>query len=285
MFWLDIAKTYDKINSIFRAVFKRNLRGVGYLLRKVKRDHVLMFHGQKMFFNHKVAGCYVGLINGKYTEIETHLFLKRIIEMIEQKINFIDVGANIGEMVLDLARYEKVKCIYAFEPHPECAKACKITMILNGYDNKSKVIQKVLSDNANPVRFIFNEKSPNASSITFEDVKEGSIVYPSTLDNELQNIEEPSILLIDVEGAEPLVLKGSQYFIKRTLPLIIFEYNDTSKKYFDLDNIRDILGNDYNIYRLRKDAYLDRNYIDTWNCVAINVNSIFYDLSKTLLKA
>jgi hypothetical protein len=37
MFWLGIAKTYDKINSIFRDVFKINLRGVGYLLRKLKR--------------------------------------------------------------------------------------------------------------------------------------------------------------------------------------------------------------------------------------------------------
>ena len=145
MFWFLCAKIYDKIYGLFKSVFKRNLKGIGYFLRKVKIDYILGVNKQQMFFNHKVAGCYVRLINGKYTEIETHIFLKRILEGIDEEINFIDVGANVGEMVLDLARYEKVKFIYAFEPHPECAKACKISIILNGYEHKVLVMQKVLS--------------------------------------------------------------------------------------------------------------------------------------------
>ena len=237
-----------------------------------------------MFFNHRVAGCYVRLINGEYTEPETHIFIQRVIGGINSSVNFIDVGANVGEMVLDAAQYEKVKYIYAFEPHPECAKACRISMMLNGYDDKAVVIQKILSENTDPVKFDFNAISPNASSIVISDEKSGTFVYPATLDNEFPGAIETSILLIDVEGAEPLVLKGGENFIKRNLPLIIFEYNDTSKKYFNLDNIRKILGSDYHIYRLRSDAYLDRDYINTWNCVAVNVNSAFYNLATTLLK-
>jgi FkbM family methyltransferase len=280
-----IAKIYDNIYGLFKAVFKRNLKGIGFLLRQVKNDYILDLDGQQMYFNHNVAGCYVRLINGKYTEIETHAFLKRIIEEFSKEMTFIDVGANVGEMILDIARYEKVKFIYAFEPHPECAKACKISAILNGFDHKVVVLQKVLSKDTNIIEFDFNAISPNASAITGFNDKKGVGVYPSTLDNELPDTIQHAILLIDVEGAEPDVLKGGKHFIERKLPLIIFEHNGLSKKYFTLDDIKNILGKNYNIYRLRQDGYLDEDYVNTWNCVAINVNSAFYDLSMTLLKA
>ena len=39
---------------------------------------------------------------------------------------------------------------------------------------------------------------------------------------------------------------------------------------------------DYNIYRLRNDGYLDKDYMNTWNCVAVNVNSDVYDPAKSL---
>jgi|WetSurSiteA1Bulk_404760.scaffolds.fasta_scaffold15978_3 FkbM family methyltransferase len=282
MFWLDIAKTYDKINSIFRAVFKRNLRGVGYLLRKIKRDHVLMFHGQKMFFNHKVAGCYVSLINGKYTETETHLFFRKIIKGLDCHVNFVDVGANVGEFILDLSLYNRVKNIYAFEPHPECAKTCRINVLLNGYDNKVKVIQKILSQDTAPVNFSFNSIAPNASGIV-DNVINSETIYPSTLDIELHDFSLPTILLIDVEGSEPLVMKGGKYFISMNKPLIIFEYNTTSKKHFNLNDVKDILGTQYEIYRLRNDGYLDNQFDDTWNCVAVNISSDFYHSAKSLL--
>jgi FkbM family methyltransferase len=283
MSWFFVAKIYDKIYGLFKSAFKRNLKGIGFLLRQVKNDHVLDLDGQQMFFNHKVAGCYVRLINGMYTEIETHTFIRRIIEEFSGEMTFIDVGANVGEMVLGAARHEKVKFIYAFEPHSECAKACKISAALNNYDQKIVVLQKVLSKDTNPIEFDFHAISPNASAITGSNDKKGVVVYPSTLDNELPDTIGHAVLLIDVEGAEPDVLKGGKQFIERKLPLIIFEYNDLSKKYFTLDDIKNILGTDYIIYRLRQDGYLDKDYENTWNCVAVNAKSKFYKSIKALI--
>jgi len=284
MLWFLIAKIYDHIYSLFKAVFKRNLKGIGFLLRQVKNDHILDLNGQQLYFNHKIAGCYVRLVNGKYTEIETHTFIQRIVERFDKEMTFIDIGANVGEMVLDAARHENIKFIYAFEPHPECAKACKISAMLNDYGQKIVVIQKVLSEDTKPVAFDFNTISPNASAIAISSDKQGSMVYPTTLDNELPNTIEHAILLIDVEGAELRVIKGGKSFIGRTLPLIIFEYNDTSKKYFTLENIKQLLGGEYSIFRLRNDGYLDKNYIDTWNCVAINIRSSFYNPVKAFIR-
>ncbi len=284
MFWLAIAKTYDKANSLVRTVFKRNLRGVGFFLRKVKNDHVFMLHDKKMFFNHRVAGCYVSLINGNYTEPETHNFIGTMLGRLHCDVTFVDVGSNVGEYILDLAGYDRVKNIYAFEPHPECAKTCKINVFLNGYDSKVNVIQKIISQDTAAVNFSFNANAPNASGIVDINVPSEATYYPSTLDIELHDSSLPTILLIDVEGAEPLVMKGGQYFISHSKPLIIFEYNTTSRKHFNLNIVKDILGTQYEIYRLRTDGYLDTQFSDTWNCLAVNIDSIFYEPAKSLLK-
>ena len=284
MVWLTIAKAYDKANSLVRAVFGKNLKGVGFFLRKIKSDHIFMLQGKKMFFNHNVAGCYVSLINGNYTEIETHRFIGTIIDRLDHDVDFVDVGANVGEYILDVAGHDRVKNIYAFEPHPECAKTCKINLLLNGFDSKATVIQKILSQDTAPVHFSINAKAPNASAIMDINVLSEPTHYPSTLDSELHGSSLPAILLIDVEGAEPLVMKGGRYFISHNKPLIIFEYNTTSKKYFNLNDIKDILGIQYEIYRIRNDGYLDNQYNDTWNCVAVNIASEFYESAKSLLK-
>jgi hypothetical protein len=59
--------------------------------------------------------------------------------------------------------------------------------------------------------------------------------------------------------------------------LILFEYNNTSKKYFNLDDIRKIISNDYEIYRLKGDGTLDSNFSNSWNCIAVHPDSEFYE--------
>ncbi|MCC8144970.1 MAG: hypothetical protein LIO93_00725, partial [Bacteroidales bacterium] len=75
-----------------------------------------------------------------------------------------------------------------------------------------------------------------------------------------------------------LVLKGGINFIKRNMPLIIFEYNNTSKKYFNLNDISNLLGKNYSFYKIKQDASLDKDLSNTWNVVAIPSNSNFEDI-------
>ena len=98
------------------------------------------------------------------------------------------------------------------------------------------------------------------------------------------HLKEPSILLIDVEGAELNVLKGGRSFITNNSPLIIFEYNEVSKKYFNLKDVQTVLGKNYKIYRLKADRYLDENYDGTWNMVAVHSNSPFSPAVISMVK-
>jgi hypothetical protein len=90
--------------------------------------------------------------------------------------------------------------------------------------------------------------------------------------------------MIDVEGYEPKVIAGGGEFIRRTQPLIVFEYNFVSKRYFHIDDIQNVLGTQYRIYRLRKDGYLDNHAGSTWNCVAVPIGTDFEIMARKLIQ-
>jgi FkbM family methyltransferase len=281
--WLLLAQTYCKLYVYIKRVFGKNLRGLGVLTRKINKDHVLMVKSKKFYLNHKVAGSYGTLLTGVWNEPETHIFIRNLASNIINAgiyVNFIDVGANIGEMIVDFAGIENIKLVIGFEPNPECAKACELSSRLNGYKNV-KIIQKVLG-NGTPVKFKIDFQSPNASRVVI-DGNEGELMSTSTLDNELCDLTGASIILVDVEGYEPVVLEGGRKFIESKKPLIIFEYNQTSKKYFNLEKIKQIIGADYKIFRLRQDGYLGENVENSWNCIAVHSESVFYEYVKPLM--
>lgn len=282
MLWFYIAKFSSRIYRYVYVRYGIALRGLGFILRHIDEDRVIEVSGQKMYLNHKVASCYELLIDGHYNEPETHKFFALLMGRLEFPVMFVDVGANVGEMITDFARYERVTSIVGFEPYPECANACRATVELNGH-KKTSIVEKVLSDRAGSSQFTFSQESPGASSLRSVDAAGASIVRTSTLDLELDDRSSPAILLIDVEGAEPLVLAGGKEFIAANRPLIIFEFNSLSRKYFTLDEISRILGPSYEIFRLRQDGNLDRDLSNTWNCVAIHDGSKFYQPLQAMI--
>ena len=278
--YLWMAHIYCNLYVLIKRNFGKNLRGFGSLTRKINRDYVLMVNGKKLFLNHKVAGSYGTLISGVWNEPETHQFIRNL--LFPSTFNFIDVGANVGEMIVDIASFKNVKHVIAFEPHAECAKTCEISAKINEYSNV-KIVQKAIGT-GKPVKFNFDAKSPNSSQVMLYG-NEGEIIPTATLDNELCDLSTASIILIDVQGYEPEVLEGGRKFIQSNRPLIIFEYNQLSKKHFNLDKIHQIIGIGFEIFRLRHDGYLDKNVENAWNCVAIHSESVFFDSVRKLINS
>jgi len=281
MFWLKIAKIYIWIYGIFRDRLGITLRGMGFVLRRVTADHVLDVAGKKLFFNHNVATCYNRLVNGEFNEPETHVFLKGIFTSFKGSAIFVDVGANIGEMIVDVGRYPNVVRILGFEPNAECVQACRKTAALNDYHHV-QIVEKVLNADGAAVP-MFADATPLASSIVDRGNRTAMTVGATTLDAELLQQKEPAVILIDVEGAETMVLRGGKRFIEKNQPLIIFEYNEVSRKFFSLDAIRTILGEKYTLFRLRGDGSLDQSFESTWNCVAVSSESVFFEACQVLI--
>lgn len=276
-----IIKIYVRVQQFLHDVFHYNLPGFGFLLNKIKQDLVLNVYGKKLYLNHQIADNYLRLAGGRYNEPETHTFLHNVLKQLDGKANFTDVGANVGEFILDMATHPKVNHVYGFEPQKEQFIGLTKTVEINDFKHVS-LINKPVSDAEKEIIFYFDPNNRTASGIT-DDEKAGTQKFISTfLDNEITDLETPHILLIDVEGAECDVMRGGKKLISQNKPLLIFEYNHVSQQHFTIDDVKQILGDDYEIYRLRSDGNIDSNFKRLWNLVAVNKNSIFNKAIQTL---
>jgi hypothetical protein len=135
--------------------YRGRLRGIGFVLQRVRRDHIIEVEGLRIYFNHRVAGCFDALVGRRtFGEVETHVFLGRVLgaSAVRAPVTFVDAGANIGEISLDVARHEKVAGVVAFEPEHECARALRISAALNRLEGKLLVRELALSSAPGPVR-------------------------------------------------------------------------------------------------------------------------------------
>lgn len=261
-----LTKIYSKIYELVHDLFGVNLRGLGWLLRRCKSySLIVMPNNKNLFFDHKIAESYPVLIGGGWAEKETHLYLNKIID---NKTVFIDVGANVGEMVLDFS--DKAKKTFAFEPSKKCFNVLEVNKLVNSIDNLY-IYNFAISDECSDV-YIYNDGTPQAS--ISNNFIEGSnkikqITLDSFFDNSRLEIEDKVVILIDVEGHELNVLKGAIDTINNYKPTIVFEFNEISRKYFTLEDISQLIGSQYEIFRLNKLGNLDKEFDKTWNCVAV----------------
>ena len=232
----------------------------------------------KFFYNPKIEGSYDYLLIGKSNEPETRLFLDGLIPQLN-RFTFIDDGASIGKFINLASNYPNKKNILAFEPRADCAMVLRENAKLNN-DIKTEIFSLALSNFNGELELSLNAggSSSGIYSTSVDNNKKTTVQTRKLDDLELPQLNDSDcdyILLIDVEGAEPMVLEGARNFIKNNRPLIIFEYNNTSKKYFNLEDIKQIIGIDYDIFRLNSEGRLDNNLLQTWNCVAVPKDTVF----------
>jgi FkbM family methyltransferase len=269
-----LARLYSAIYAFAKERLSVRIPGLGFALRRIRHDRVISVASHKMYFDHRVAASYSRLIAGSWNEPETHSFLNYLIPRLPGSVTFIDVGANIGEMVVDVAQHKNVSHIVAFEPLAECCDALRKSLALNSITT-CEVIETLVGATNGQARFAGDLKYSGVSSVYSAHSQLSQFIYPmTTLDDALCITSAYSIMLVDVEGYEPLVLQGGTHFIQSRLPIVIFEYNQISQMHFTLKDIEAILGTEYAFYRLRQDGRLDGDVEHAWNCVALPRNSV-----------
>jgi FkbM family methyltransferase len=273
-----IVLNYIRLIYFFQKYFSIRLKGLGRVQRFLKNEFVFDAFGRKFFYDPKIEGSYDYLLIGESNESETRLFLDWLLPKLE-RFTFIDIGASIGEFINLASIHRNKKNILAFEPRVECSEVLIKNVKLNN-DSNTEIWNLALSNFNGDLELSLNAGgSSSGIYATSSDYSKKTIVQSRKLDDlELTQLNEACcdyILLIDVEGAEPMVLEGARNFIKNKRPLIIFEYNNTSKKYFNLEDIKQIIGIDYDIFRLNSEGRLDNNLLETWNCVAVPKYTVF----------
>lgn len=172
------------------------------------------------------------LINGKgsYEPEVFGLVLDRLTRA--QRALFINVGANIGFFPLAAARLNEIGAaqvdIYAHEPLPRLLDCARRLQAENGLTYPLSAV--ALSDSTGTADFYVSAKSDTSNSLTqgFRPAKEVITVELGTLDDTYLPIAEARsydevLVMVDVETAEPSVLRGAFQFLKSVRPNVICE--------------------------------------------------------------
>ena len=71
-YWFFIAKKYSRLYGFLKDNFNIHIRGLGFILRKVKSDHQLLINGRHLYFAHEMAEAYARPLHGQWNVPETH---------------------------------------------------------------------------------------------------------------------------------------------------------------------------------------------------------------------
>jgi len=145
-----------------------------------------------------------------------------------------DIGANVGFFTVIGARLVgPTGAVYAFEPVDEMAAFVQRNAARNGYANVT-VIPKAVSDRSGQdTLFLAHYAGGAALSVAAPppDLKGTILVDVVSMDDlcATGELKPPSVVKIDVEGAELHVLIGMQRTLLKSQPILIFELDDRSE--------------------------------------------------------
>lgn len=272
----ELYRAWLRLAWFARSTFGVRARGIGWMADRVREGFDFRFQGAPFHFSPEAARSYCLIPAGIPNEPETHRFLRRVLDG-RSGVLFIDVGASIGEFAIPMASHPAVSQVLAFEPHPMSCQALRASARLSPH-GRLQIIQKGVAAHSGQASFDISSAAPTAAGLVQAEGPGGTAdatehIELCTLDGVVDPDDiRPVILLIDIEGGELDAMKGALSLIEHRNPLIIFEYNETTRRCFNLVQARELLGEGYRLFRMRSgDGLLDSQFDSTWNIVALPI--------------
>ena len=167
-----------------------------------------------------------GCLNNNWEPDETSYVKSRI----EPGNVVLDIGANIGWFTLVAAeKLDGRGAIHAFEPRPGTVSYLQRTIAGNALQDVVTIWPVALSDEACELRLNWatNTENPGGSFVGEADEAamighDSVLVRAAKLDDLLPDIK-PDMIKIDVEGAEPRVMRGARNALLRSRCSILSE--------------------------------------------------------------
>lgn len=164
-------------------------------------------------------------INGVY-EKETINLLKGLLPL---SGHFLDLGANIGSILIPLCMQRPDIKAIAVEAAPWIFKYLKNNVSLNNIKNVKLLNYALLDVDNSEIDFFSPEDKYGKGSLSPIFTKLSEKVKSRTVDSILNefNFQSIDIIKIDVEGYEYFVFKGAEVLLKSpNAPYILFEFVD-----------------------------------------------------------
>jgi FkbM family methyltransferase len=153
--------------------------------------------------------------------------VERLKEFVPPGSTVVDIGANVGFFVLKFARWTGERgCVIAVEPDPENFAAIAAKVEAAGLKRCVRLIQAAAAAQGGSVGFERNELHPGDHRIRLDA---GGMMVPAvTIDDLVTEAGTPpvSLVKIDVQGAELLVLEGAKRTLDKMRPVLFVEVDD-----------------------------------------------------------
>lgn len=143
---------------------------------------------------------------------------------------FVDVGANIGQTLLDYAASAHRHGYVGFEPEASAVEQIQRVIAANGLDD-CRIVPAALSDRDAPLELRVGHAADQGASLIHDlrpseegrrNILIASYRYDSIADT-VQAGRTPGVIKIDVEGAESSVVEGMAETLRRWTPLVFCE--------------------------------------------------------------
>ncbi len=168
----------------------------------------------------------------------------RVTRLVRPGTTVMDVGANIGLMAIPVLRSCPTCRVASFEPSPSSLPFLRQTAANGEFRERWTIVGKGLADVEGELDFAIGEPS-EALFDGFgggERLSGGRVVRVpvSTLDLEWSRLGHPdvSVVKIDVEGAEALVLEGAAGLLRMCKPAVILEWHEPYLQRYSVEPAR-----------------------------------------------
>lgn len=162
------------------------------------------------------------------------LTLKIMRRVIGPGVNCVDIGSHDGDVLKKCIELAPKGRHFAFEPVPEYFE--RLDRV---YGRKATVLPYALSDKSGTSVFHFVRNAPAYSglkkrkyAVRSPEVKQIDVEV-RRLDDLIAEPMKTGFIKIDVEGAELQVIKGAVNLIRRSSPVIVFEFGLGASDYYD----------------------------------------------------
>lgn len=224
-------KTYiDEMYNIHERLFEytRFIKHTEISSIQIQDDHLIITlrdSGLKLISEHldKRAAPFEALNFDFYEKQDTQM----ILTLLQPKMVFFDIGANIGWHTMHVANHDKTIYIHAFEPIPKTFELLKKNIILNRIDNVT-LHNLGFADKNQEINFYIDPTTSVSASA--RNISESSHTHQTKarierLDDffEHQGLTQVDFMKCDVEGGELLIYRGGINVLNNYQPIIFTE--------------------------------------------------------------
>lgn len=201
---------------------------VGRLLIGRDAYPVISFEGMKLKTNGDDVVVTIALVNGNYEPFTLRIFRALIREAMGKvdagSFVFADLGANIGIFTVVAAGIDSRLKVFAFEPNPVSYEILRDNINLNGLVNATAV-NAAVGETGGTASLDVSSYSAGMYSIYGKGSKRVDVAVVSLDGFFSEQGIRPRLVKADVEGYEPLVLRGMKKILQTGPLWMIIEFN------------------------------------------------------------